>query len=900
MAKREAVTLNEDLSKLQVPQSGDSYTLPRNVEIGGELTLDNGVINSNVADVPGASGFTLNAPVMNEITGYALRVNEGSENILELSGNILLGGTPLGGILRHSSQTDYTIFGMPTTGLVSTEVLMGAVEGLLGYYILQNDVILGGIIGLDTSAEPGGSVNFMAYAPSEVFTISSGFSPAATDPTYLDIGNNGAAPLESYIRSTPASTHTLGGAQSRDGSNLNIEGGAAYDSGAVDRDGGKLILSGGAPANNGDGGGIDIFSGDGGLNADAADIRLRPGLGGGIGYESSVRILAPTTEDTRIKLSAPAGNSGAITIYDFSGQQNLIINASSIRKEIVPTSTESFSIIGQDASPSAPGMGGNVSIRAGHGANSVGDADGGNLSLSAGDGVGFDGTDGNIEIGSQMLFDDVYMKRESGRTLSTHALTSEASLKVYGYYDPSLTFNNRGIDIGGNGEINSFNQSLLIRPGLAAAMNGWDVSIYGGGTTGGTGGNVNIGAAPGFAAGGGDLTMSAGDGASFGGNFNGGNVTISAGTQGGNGAGGDVTISAGGVGGNSDGVVRVETVFHVEDGVTFKEQSATTGTVNTGEMRLWARDDTPNSLILVNDEGTETVLGDSTSQSSIVDYVTYTVGAEQDFETLMDAISWAQEQTFSGGGHLELQLLSGTHVIAPVVGEESRYEWSYSIGAFTNAAITIAGTGAANTTIAWDSTDPDTDGYDLMTFINSFVIFKWVTLDTYGDGFTDYEKYINADSSYIFFNDCVVKNTYLYIASESDVLFRSGELDASNLSLYGNSTARAIISMEFKNMASNEALTVTHGSTFVSTVGITFTNNTTDTNIPLNVIQTDQSFISDGNLELRNSIPLSSTTLASLSAGNVSSVPNNSFYMDDSNVLWWKDNTGASKSVNLT
>jgi hypothetical protein len=461
---------------------------------------------------------------------------------------------------------------------------------------------------------------------------------------------------------------------------------------------------------------------------------------------------------------------------------------------------------GDGYAPNAGGAaGGDINITAGDAGGYGLGSDGGNIILTAGDRSGIGGIWGHIYLDGDITAPAGIINFRNG--------AQDHTLRIYNDHNPDLGNPGTYTEIHGNGLIRS-TDDINISPSSPQTGDGKDVNLTAShGQLGGNGGGVNI---------------TAGDGN-------------------GSGTGGDVNIRGGT--GNTPGKVNVLGEL-TSNSIIFNEQ-ASAGAISAGEMKLWARNDTPNSLILTNDEGIDTVIGDSTSNASIVDYTVYTVGTGQDFETLMDAISWLQEQTFSGGGHVELRLNTGTHVIAPIVGEEDRYDWYYAVGAFTNAVITIRGVSSATTTIAWDSTDPDNDGYDLFSFLNSYVKFSNLTIDTYGDGFSDYEKYINHEEGFVFYHNCVIKNALMYV-SGTNMFLMNTSFDSAPISLNRATVSVSDYStfLRFENWTgSGPALSVTKGTTFTCTPHvITFTNNTTDTNIPINEIQPEGEYITDGNL----------------------------------------------------
>ena len=48
MAAREIITLNETASRLEVPQTGDTYNLPRSASVAGDVTATGNISTTQV------------------------------------------------------------------------------------------------------------------------------------------------------------------------------------------------------------------------------------------------------------------------------------------------------------------------------------------------------------------------------------------------------------------------------------------------------------------------------------------------------------------------------------------------------------------------------------------------------------------------------------------------------------------------------------------------------------------------------------------------------------------------------------------------------------------------------------------------------------------------------------
>lgn len=235
--------------------------------------------------------------------------------------------------------------------------------------------------------------------------------------------------------------------------------------------------------------------------------------------------------------------------------------------------------------------------------------------------------------------------------------------------------------------------------------------------------------------------------------------------------------------------------------------------------------------------------------STITEPTTKTVGVGKDFETLHEALRWAEMLAFSHEGTLILSLDDGTHVLGGD-GELQDWEWAYYV--FTNAKIRLlsASSNKANCIITQDPFDDGDNWAAMFCGYTTVLTFDSVTVD-FAIGGYPYSEHTDLhwcySSSTTTIQSSTIKNVGYGLLSYSsssaqttNTVFDNCEVGLSN---YGGflSASNAIISNN--NMGVEASLSAGNYTTLNNP---TFTSNTTDTNIPLNEIQYNGSYISDG------------------------------------------------------
>ncbi len=121
MAKREIVTLNESTPQLEVPQTGDTYQLPRDV------AFTTGVLKSEVANGAAAVAFDFDTDNAFSTTGAKLASfkNSGVEKIaFNKDGSVVFGADLPNQSLTYSTSSGYeatlsTLYGFKFVGYIS-------------------------------------------------------------------------------------------------------------------------------------------------------------------------------------------------------------------------------------------------------------------------------------------------------------------------------------------------------------------------------------------------------------------------------------------------------------------------------------------------------------------------------------------------------------------------------------------------------------------------------------------------------------------------------------------------------------------------------------------------------------------------------------------------------------
>jgi len=226
----------------------------------------------------------------------------------------------------------------------------------------------------------------------------------------------------------------------------------------------------------------------------------------------------------------------------------------------------------------------------------------------------------------------------------------------------------------------------------------------------------------------------------------------------------------------------------------------------------------------------------------------------KDFDNLHDALKWAELQTYTKGGEVILSLEDGNHII----GGEGRlddYNWAYYV--FTRASVVLVGASGDKSlcTITLDGWD-DGDQWACMFILRSAaILFENVTVDLGADLYP-YPENVSLVWGYDSSNFTCTTSTLedfagLWFDSGCTVNLFGSVIDggAGYFEIMGNGTNGYALSSTFQNFTTT-AIAVGNGATMCLDGTTTFTGNGSDTNIPLNEIQPDGSYITNKTVPL--------------------------------------------------
>lgn len=234
-------------------------------------------------------------------------------------------------------------------------------------------------------------------------------------------------------------------------------------------------------------------------------------------------------------------------------------------------------------------------------------------------------------------------------------------------------------------------------------------------------------------------------------------------------------------------------------------------------------------------------------QEVITESTTKTVGEGKDFETLHLAFRWIENIT-QPGGFVILSIDDGVHVLGGE-GEFDEDWWTYYAFNEKHLYIESASGNKDNCIITLNSYDDDDNYPAIIQSQYCDIYFKNVTIDIAAAG---YPYPINVDFGYFTMTtmqliDVDFKNCAgIYTQNQSYILGMRLTIDGCDKGIWNtNSTFDLRSGITIQNC--NEGIYVYRSGKCIADSGnITFTNNTADTNIPLNEIQYDGSYISDG------------------------------------------------------
>lgn len=245
--------------------------------------------------------------------------------------------------------------------------------------------------------------------------------------------------------------------------------------------------------------------------------------------------------------------------------------------------------------------------------------------------------------------------------------------------------------------------------------------------------------------------------------------------------------------------------------------------------------------------------GPLTPESIVDSPITITVGIGKDYIELHDALKWVEKAVITKSGIITISLDDGVHTLGRD-GELDPWYWSYyNISGGNNVFIKSASGVAANCTITHANFD-DGGAFPTIFYVeNSTVLFDKVTIDLALGGYlySDQTTFLILDLAAVAFTQyCIASNvgTFAYAYSKSNISSIFDNLDATDNIYY--------LSMSATAHAKNSTLANTTEAIYVERDAKAFlqsvilSGNTSDSNVPLNVIQVDGSYVSDGTTSL--------------------------------------------------
>lgn len=228
----------------------------------------------------------------------------------------------------------------------------------------------------------------------------------------------------------------------------------------------------------------------------------------------------------------------------------------------------------------------------------------------------------------------------------------------------------------------------------------------------------------------------------------------------------------------------------------------------------------------------------------ITEVLQVTVGIGGDIETLHEALQYAASIQTIGNGVLALILLPGTHILDPDNILDPFYGHHYSLQHITMVITSVAGRDLTFVTIP----EVFDEGY-IFLMLNSTINFIGVTFDGTLGG------HVNGGSNQLMYGTyqsltegCTFKNFDRTMISNGVITFEGNCIFEGNTEALRTGHGSKILLYQSPTFNNNDtALFADYAGQIMikSDTTIVFSGNTTDTNIPMNEIQYDNSLISD-------------------------------------------------------
>lgn len=246
----------------------------------------------------------------------------------------------------------------------------------------------------------------------------------------------------------------------------------------------------------------------------------------------------------------------------------------------------------------------------------------------------------------------------------------------------------------------------------------------------------------------------------------------------------------------------------------------------------------------------------------ITESVTKTVAADgdpagvQDFDDFDTAMTWACGQAINGG-QITLELQDGTHYTNDFNDASTRHRSTYVVS-HNDIFIESASSDQNVCTITLPASIAK-DWYTVFKVSQGELVFSYVTIDLAAGGNTASSEKTNISKATtagnIYFSRCNLSNASQLMNTSSMCIAGMYQCICDNvysaLTLDGNSYADIYGTTQIINCRSTGgAIAVTDSSSLTIDANTIFSGNAADTNIPLNEIQPDGSYITDGTVPL--------------------------------------------------
>jgi len=232
----------------------------------------------------------------------------------------------------------------------------------------------------------------------------------------------------------------------------------------------------------------------------------------------------------------------------------------------------------------------------------------------------------------------------------------------------------------------------------------------------------------------------------------------------------------------------------------------------------------------------------------VKEYTVKTVGSGKDFETLHEALSWAEKISGVGNGMIIFKLDDGVHKL----GAEGSFDGTKPIYSIQNLYISIESSSQieGNCIITIDGGSQTPAFIEVFRLIGSVIITYKITVDLAYDGYdvgatSLYFGRLFSTATFIMQSSTIKSVGQIMAQHASTIVFDNSTVDGFKSITMVNSNA-IFMDTIVKNGTSSGGSIVAMYFSNVQLINATLTDNVKDTNIPLNEVQEDGSYIGDG------------------------------------------------------